>query len=303
MSTSTLSEPVRATAVRIAPLSLGSQTLDWSRTYLMGVVNVTPDSFSDGGRFLDSTAAVRQGLELAEAGADILDVGGESTRPGADPVSAAEELARVIPVLEGVRDGCGIPLSIDTYKAEVAAAACRAGATVVNDVSGLTLDPELGAAVAEAGAALVVGHIRGTPLTMQSDVSYEDVLAEVVDGLRESVELAVAAGVSPERILVDPGIGFGKSVAGNLTLIRGAGALRERLGHAVLLGPSRKSFIGKLTGAGVEERLPGTLAALVVGRLSGADVMRVHDVSEARQAAIVTDALLRDGGGGRRRPR
>ncbi len=302
MSTSTLSEPVRETASPMAPLSLGSQTLDWSRTYLMGVVNVTPDSFSDGGRFLDPAMAVSQGLDLAAAGADLLDVGGESTRPGADPVSAADERARVIPVLEGLREATDTPLSIDTYKAEVAAAACRAGATVVNDVSGLTLDPELGAAVAEAGAALVVGHIRGTPLTMQSDVSYEDVLAEVAHGLQESVDQAVAAGVAPERILVDPGLGFGKSVAGNLTLIRGAGVLRQRLGHPVLLGPSRKSFIGKLTGAEVDERLGGTLAALVVGRLAGADVMRVHDVAEARQAAIITDALSSGDHEGRRRP-
>jgi len=303
MSTSTLSEPVRTAAAHQAPLSLGSHTLDWSRTYLMGVVNVTPDSFSDGGRFLDPASAVSQGVALAAAGADLLDVGGESTRPGADRVSSADEQARVIPVLEGLREVTDTPLSVDTYKAEVAAAACRAGATVVNDVSGLTLDPDLAAAVAEAGAALVVGHIRGTPKTMQADVSYEDVLAEVADGLQESVALAVAAGVAPERILVDPGIGFGKSVAGNLTLIRGAGALRQRLGHPVLLGPSRKSFIGKLTGAEVDERLPGTLAALVAGRLFGADVMRVHDVVEARQAAIITDALLDGVGGEWRHPR
>jgi dihydropteroate synthase len=287
----------------VAPLTLGSATLDWSRTYLMGVVNVTPDSFSDGGRFLDATAAVKQGRELDEAGADLLDVGGESTRPGADPVSAADERARVIPVIEGLREITDTPLSIDTYKAEVASAACQAGASVVNDVSGLTLDPELAAATAEAGAALVVGHIRGTPQTMQSDVTYQDVMDEVADALQASVELAVAAGVARERILVDPGIGFGKSVRGNLTLLRGAGALRERLGCAVMLGPSRKSFIGKLTGAEVDDRLPGTLAALVVGRLSGADVMRVHDVREARQAAIIADAVLAaDGSDWRRSP-
>ena len=292
MSTPKLSAPVRAAADHLAPLTLGSVTLDWTRTYLMGVVNVTPDSFSDGGRFLDATAAVNQGRELDEAGADLLDVGGESTRPGADPVSAADERARVIPVIEGLREITDTPLSIDTYKAEVASAACRAGATLVNDVSGLTLDPELAAATAEAGAALVVGHIRGTPQTMQSDVTYQDVMDEVADALQASVEQAVAAGVAPERILVDPGIGFGKSVRGNLTLLRGAGALRERLGCAVMLGPSRKSFIGKLTGAEVDDRLPGTLAALVAGRLFGADVMRVHDVREARQAAIIADAVL-----------
>lgn len=292
MSTSSLSAPVRAAAAPLAPLSLGAMTLDWSRTYLMGVVNVTPDSFSDGGRFLDPTAAVGQGRDLAAAGADLLDVGGESTRPGADPVSAVDERARVIPVIKGLREATDTPISVDTYKAEVAAAACRAGATVVNDVSGLTLDPDIAAAAAEAGAALVLGHIRGTPRTMQADVSYEDVLDEVAEALQASVDRAMAAGVAPERILVDPGIGFGKSVSGNLTLIRGAGALRELLGHAVLLGPSRKSFIGRLTGAEVDDRLPGTLAALVAGRLYGADMMRVHDVREARQAAIIADALL-----------
>jgi dihydropteroate synthase len=180
---------------------------------------------------------------------------------------------------------------VDTYKAEVAAAACRAGATLVNDVSGLTLDPELAAATAEAGAALVLGHIRGTPRTMQANVVYADVLADVADFLAGAVARAMAAGVPRARILVDPGIGFGKSVAGNLTLIRGAGALRERLGLPVLLGPSRKSFIGQLTGAPVEDRLPGTLAALVAGRLFGADVLRVHDVREAHQAAVIADAL------------
>jgi len=292
MSTSSLFAPVRAAAATLAPLSLGAVTLDWSRTYLMGVVNVTPDSFSDGGRFLDPTAAVTQGQDLAAAGADLLDVGGESTRPGADPVSATDELARVIPVIEGLRESTAAPISVDTYKAEVAAAACRAGATVVNDVSGLTLDPDLASAAAEAGAALVLGHIRGTPRTMQADVSYQDVLDEVAGALQASVDQAIAAGVASERILVDPGIGFGKSVSGNLTLIRGAGALRRRLAHAVLMGPSRKSFIGRLTGAEVGDRLPGTLAALVAGRLYGADVMRVHDVREARQAATVADAVL-----------
>ncbi len=298
MSMSSLSAPALETAAPPAPLALGSTVLDWSRTYLMGVVNVTPDSFSDGGQFLDFDAAVKQGRELAEAGADLLDVGGESTRPGADPVSAADERARVIPVLEALRASTDTPLSIDTYKAEVAAAACAAGATLVNDVSGLTLDPEIASATAEAGAALVIGHIRGTPRTMQADVSYEDVLAEVADALQASVELAEKAGVARGRILVDPGIGFGKSVSGNLTLIRGAGALRRRLGCAVMLGPSRKSFIGKLTGAEVDDRLGGTLASLVVGRLCGADVMRVHDVREAHQAALLTDALLSVSNGG-----
>ncbi len=293
MSTpSPLSSPVHAAAEPLAPLRLGERLLDWSRLYLMGVLNVTPDSFSDGGRYLEPSRAVEQGLALARDGAYLLDVGGESTRPGADPVGVAEEISRVVPVVEGLAQTTAVPISVDTYKAEVAAAACAAGATLVNDVSGLTMDPELPAAVAEAGAALVIGHIRGTPRTMQEDVSYKDVLAEVADALEASRERALASGVAAERILVDPGVGFGKSVAGNLTLMGGAGALRERLGCPVLLGPSRKSFIGAITGAEVSGRLPGTLAALVAGRIFGADMVRVHDVVEARQAALITDALL-----------
>lgn len=290
-----------AQAMAIPPLTLGARTMEWSRAYLMGVVNVTPDSFSDGGQFHDHERAVSQGLSLAAAGADLLDIGGESTRPGADPVSVAEELARVLPVIAELRARTDVPLSIDTYKAEVAAAACRAGATLVNDVSGLTLDPELGRATAEAGAALVVGHIRGTPRSMQQDVRYDDVLAEVMAALADSLRAAEEAGVERTRILVDPGIGFGKSVAGNLTLLRGAGELREGLGRPVLVGPSRKSFIGLLTGAEVEGRLPGTLAALAVARAFGADVIRVHDVEEAWQAAAVTDAILTGNGAARRR--
>jgi dihydropteroate synthase len=276
-------------------MTLGAVTLDWSRVYLMGVINVTPDSFSDGGRFAELEAAVAQGLRLAEEGADLLDVGGESTRPGADPVSAADERARVVPVMERLQSATDRLLSVDTYKAEVAAAACAAGARVVNDISGLTLDPELGFAAAEAGAALVVGHLRGTPQSMQQDVAYDDVVREVGDALEESVARAVVAGVPRGRILVDPGIGFGKGARGNLRLLHRVGELRARLGCAVVVGASRKSFIGRLTGAAVDKRLPGTIAAHTLARTRGADVLRVHDVAAARQAALVTDAFLAAG--------
>lgn len=282
----------------VAPVSLGRLVIDGSRTFIMGVLNVTPDSFSDGGRFLHADAALVQGEKLLADGADLLDVGGESTRPGAASVSAREERERVVPIIQALRGSTDRPLSVDTYKAEVAAAACVAGANVVNDVSGLTLDPELVFAVAEAGAALILGHIRGTPCTMQDDVRYSDVLAEVGDLLGAQVERALAAGVRPDGILVDPGIGFGKSVAGNLALLRCVGALRARLGRPVLVGASRKSFIGALTGAGVEDRLAGTLAAHVLARAAGADMVRVHDVAEARQAALVADAILGGGGEG-----
>lgn len=278
--------------VPVSELRLASLVVGGARTALMGVLNVTPDSFSDGGRFLSVEAAILQGERLAGEGADVLDVGGESTRPGSAPVTADEELERVLPVLQGLRERVDVPLSVDTYKAEVAASACRAGATMVNDVSGLTLDPELAFAVAEAGAALVLGHIRGAPRTMQENVRYEDVLAEVGDALEASVERAMAAGVAADRIVVDPGIGFGKSLAGNLTLLRGVGLLRARLGRPVMVGASRKSFLGALTGAGVDARLPGTLAAHVLARAAGADMIRVHDVAAARQAALVADAIL-----------
>jgi dihydropteroate synthase len=279
-------------APAVAPIALGSTRLDWSRTFLMGVINATPDSFSDGGRFLDPAAAVAQGLALAAAGADLLDVGGESTRPGADPVPVEEEIRRVVPVIQGLRAACGIPISIDTTKAAVAEAACAAGAAVVNDVSGLAFEPDLARVAARAGAALVLMHRRGTPRTMQDRVDYDDLIGEVTAGLAASLDRAVAAGVPRERILLDPGIGFGKDLEGNLRLLRCGHHLRGALGRPVLVGPSRKSFIGKLTGAPVEARLPGTLAACVLARLFGADVLRVHDVAEVRQALQVTDALI-----------
>ena len=276
----------------VPPILLADTRLDWSRTYVMGVINATPDSFSDGGRTLDPATAVAHGLALAAAGADVLDVGGESTRPGADPVPVEEELRRVLPVIRGLCSASATPISIDTTKAAVAEAACAAGACLVNDVSGLTADPDLGRVTARAGAALVVMHRRGTPRTMQDRVDYADLVGEIAASLAASLDLAVAAGVPRERIFLDPGIGFGKDIEGNLRLLRCGHHLRSRLGRPVLVGPSRKSFIGKLTGAPVEARLPGTVAACVLARVFGADVVRVHDVAEVRQALQVTDALL-----------
>ena len=282
------------------PTTLGSRTFRWGeRTFVMGVVNVTPDSFSDGGQHLERDAAVRHALALAEAGADLLDIGGESTRPGAAPVSVDVELERVLPVLEALRAATDVPVSVDTRKADVARGALRAGAVLVNDVSGLGHDPALAAVVAEAGAALAVMHIQGTPETMQADPRYDDVVAEVIGSLAGSLERAVAAGVPRDRIWVDPGIGFGKTVGHNLFLLRHLSELRV-LGAPVLVGTSRKRFLGAVAGGRPpDRRLAGTLASMAaVAVLHGADVVRVHDVLEAKDALAVADAIARAREGG-----
>ncbi|HEU5105993.1 MAG TPA: dihydropteroate synthase [Solirubrobacterales bacterium] len=259
-------------------------------TRLMGVVNVTPDSFSDGGLYLDPAAAVAHGRELAAAGAEILDVGGESTRPGAEPVAAEEELRRVVPVVEGLRDlGCDV--SVDTSKAAVAAAALAAGATIVNDVTALRGDPEMAPLCAERGATVVLMHMLGEPRTMQADPRYADVVAEVKEFLAERLRAAIAAGIAEERVWLDPGIGFGKTAAHNMELLRRLGELRD-LGRPLVIGTSRKSFIGKVDGSAADERLGGTIASSVLAAAEGAEVLRVHDVAEVRQALAVAAAIL-----------
>ena len=259
-------------------------------TKLMGVVNVTPDSFSDGGLYLDPEAAVAHGRELAAAGAEILDVGGESTRPGAEPVGAGEELRRIVPVVEGLR-GLGCEISVDTSKAPVAAAGLEAGAGIVNDVTALRGDREMAALCAERGATVVLMHMLGEPRTMQADPRYTDVVAEVKDFLTERLEAAVAAGIPEEDVWLDPGIGFGKTPAHNMELLRRLGELRE-LGRPLVVGTSRKSFIGRVDGSGPGERLGGTIASSVLAAAEGAEVLRVHDVAEVRQALAVTAAVL-----------
>jgi len=259
-------------------------------TKLMGVVNVTPDSFSDGGLYLDPEAAVAHGRELAAAGAEILDVGGESTRPGAEPVGAGEELRRIVPVVEGLR-GLGCEISVDTSKAPVAAAGLEAGAGIVNDVTALRGDREMAALCAERGATVVLMHMLGEPRTMQADPRYTDVVAEVKDFLTERLEASVAAGIPEEDVWLDPGIGFGKTPAHNMELLRRLGELRE-LGRPLVVGTSRKSFIGRVDGSGPGERLGGTIASSVLAAAEGAEVLRVHDVAEVRQALAVTAAVL-----------
>jgi len=282
-------------------MQIGARLFDGPGPFLMGIVNATPDSFSDGGRFLDADAAVAHALRLAEEGADLVDVGGESTRPGAPPVPEAEELRRVVPIVERLRArGFSLPISVDTAKGGVARAALAAGADLVNDVSGLA-DPDLGSAVAAAGAPIVLMHMRGTPADMQTRADYGDVAAEVAAELEGALARAVAAGIARERTIVDPGIGFAKTAEQSVELLARVGDLR-RLGRPLLVGPSRKSFIGKLTGAPVAERMPGTLAAVTACVLAGVEILRVHDVAACRQAARVA-AALREAASARTGPR
>ena len=257
---------------------------------LMGVVNVTPDSFSDGGLYLDPEAAIQHGVDLAEAGAAILDVGGESTRPGAEEVGVGEELRRVVPVIEGL-EGVEAEISVDTSKAAVAAAALDAGAGIVNDVTALRGDPEMAALCAERGATVVLMHMLGSPRTMQENPVYGDVVADVKAFLAGRVEAATAAGIAEARIWLDPGIGFGKTAEHNLELLRRLAELRE-LDRPLVIGTSRKSFIGRVDGSDAGERLGGTIASSVLAAAEGAEVLRVHDVAEVGQAMAVATAIL-----------
>lgn len=277
---------------RAGSWSIRGRSLELDRPLVMGVLNVTPDSFSDGGRYLRPEDAIARAGRLAEEGADLLDVGGESTRPGAGAVSAAEEWDRIGPILEALR-GLDVPLSVDTTKAEVARRALGAGAAVLNDVSGLRSDPEIGDLAAESGAGLVLMHMRGTPRTMQEDTSYDDLVGSVLAALAEALERALERGCSAEQVVLDPGIGFGKDASGSRTLLARAGVFAVR-GRPVLVGPSRKSFIGETLGLPVDERVEATVAACVVALAAGASVFRVHDVAAARRALDMAAALLRE---------
>ncbi len=271
---------------------MGTTTDSQTPFTVMGVVNVTPDSFSDAGRYLDHAAAVAHALAMEAEGAAILDVGGESTRPGADPVEADEESRRVVPVIEAlVGAGVRARISVDTSKAEVTERALAAGATLVNDVTALRAAPEMAEMAAAADADLCLVHMAGTPRTMQDDPHYDDVVAEVKRFLEERMRFAIARGVSEERIILDPGIGFGKTVAHNLELLRRLPEL-VALGRPVLIGTSRKSFIGTLTGRNVDDRLSGTIATNVLAYERGASIFRVHDVAPLHDALVVTAAML-----------
>jgi dihydropteroate synthase len=262
----------------------------------MGVINVTPDSFSDGGQYFDAGAAVARGLELATEGADIIDVGGESTRPGSLPVTEAEELRRVVPVLKALRTQTSALLSVDTTKAAVAEAALDAGADIVNDTSALRFDPAMAGVVARSGAAVVLMHMLGTPLTMQDSPRYDDLLGEIGVFLAERVRVAEAAGIPRERVIVDPGIGFGKTFEDNLELLRRQEVFLE-IGRPLLLGFSRKAFLGLILDLPAGERLEGTIAAAVLSVERGAHILRVHDVGPVARAVRTAEAILAPAGG------
>jgi len=271
------------------------------RTLVMGILNVTPDSFSDGGRCLDPEAAVVRAREMLEEGADLLDIGGESTRPGAEAVSLEEESRRVMPVIEALARQLPVPLSVDTTKAEVARRAVLAGATLINDISAMTFDANMAGVVSETGAAVVLMHIRGIPRDMQSAyVPYDAVPGDMVSFLRERMVAATAAGIPEERILVDPGIGFGKSADDNWRILRHLGEFRS-LGRPLVVGVSRKAFIGRVTGDPPAERLEGTAAAVTAAILNGAAVVRVHDVRAMKKVAAVADAVRRGSAGDERK--
>jgi len=272
------------------PLAKGDFIEVGSKPVIMGVVNVTPDSFSDGGKCFTFDRAYEQGKLLAEQGADILDIGGESTRPGAQPIDVEEECRRVIPVIEHLATDLEIPISIDTRKSEVAERALAAGASIVNDVTMLTYDPSLAEVAAKGGAALILNHIRGAPENMQMDPRYEDLWPEIAADLAEAVERAVERGVDSDAIVLDPGIGFGKLLEHNLAILKGLHTLAA-FGHPVLVGPSRKRFIGDVLDLPPEERLEGTVAACVTALHNGATMFRVHDVLEHRRALDLAWAI------------
>ncbi|MBP1749878.1 MAG: Dihydropteroate synthase [Deltaproteobacteria bacterium] len=257
----------------------------------MGILNVTPDSFSDGGRHIALQDAVNHAKLMIEDGADIIDIGGESTRPFSEPVSEDEELARIIPVIQKVRDISDIPISVDTYKAAVAHEVLNAGADIINDISGLTYDDKMARVIAEHDAYTVIMHIRGTPKNMQENPVYDNVIAEIMAFLRRQSNYAVEAGVDDRKIIIDPGIGFGKRVEDNLRILKMLHVFKE-LGKQVLIGTSMKSFIGKITDSPLEERIEGTLATVAVALMNGADIFRVHDVRKTGKVLKMVKAVM-----------
>jgi dihydropteroate synthase len=273
--------------VALREMRCGRHTLRFDRTLIMGILNITPDSFSDGGKFVSFEAAIAHAKRMVEDGADIIDIGGESTRPGSPPVTMGEELKRVKPVIEGLANEINIPLSIDTYKSQVADECLKAGASIVNDITGL-MDKKMIKVAADAKAPVVLMHMKGTPQNMQVKPLYNDVVREVLLFLRERVEFANDLGV--DDIIVDPGIGFGKTAEHNLKLLQHLEDIKT-LGCPILVGPSRKSFIGNVTGLPVDARLEGTLAAVSVAVMNGANIVRVHDVLECKRAVQVVDAI------------
>ncbi|SPD73963.1 7,8-dihydropteroate synthase [uncultured Desulfobacterium sp.] len=262
------------------------------RTHVMGILNVTPDSFSDGGRYLEEEKAVAHGIKMAVDGADIIDVGGESTRPFSKKISVDEEVDRVIPVIEALSGQISIPISIDTYKAAVAREAIKAGAVIINDISALRFDPDMVSVAADSEVPLVLMHMKGTPENMQENPVYSDVIAEIVGFLNSASEAAVKAGVKEEMIILDPGIGFGKTLNHNLQIIRGLNRFLEA-GRPIMLGVSNKAFLGQILDAGPHQRDVGTMAAIACAVINGANIVRVHNVKKAADTVRVADAIKR----------
>lgn len=270
-------------------------SLDFSRrTYIMGILNVTPDSFSDGGLYFNRDAAVHRGIRMVDEGADIIDVGGESTRPGSEPVGEEEEIRRTVPVIESLARKINVPISIDTYKSVVARRALDAGASIVNDISGLRFDPEMPGVIAEYNVPVIIMHIKGRPKDMQINPVYEALIPEVMDYLRISIRFAMKFGVREDMIIIDPGIGFGKTFEHNLEIIKNLTEF-TLLGRPVAVGVSRKAFIGKILGdAPPSERLEGTAAAVAISIYNGANIVRVHDVKEMKKVVRVVDAIKKE---------
>jgi len=269
----------------------GNRLLLGQKTWLMGIINVTPDSFSDGGLYFNKEKAVDRGLELAEEGADIIDIGGESTRPGSDFISTEEELMRTVPVISALRKKTDVLISVDTTKSEVAEAALDKGADIINDISSFRFDPKMLSLAAQKDIPVILMHMKGTPKNMQLNPFYEDLLAEIRGFLEERIATAQAYGIKKEKIIIDPGIGFGKSLKDNLTLIKSLKFL-EPIDRPILIGISRKSFIGKILSLPPQERTEGTIASAVLSIFNGAHILRVHDVEAVKRAVLVTEAII-----------
>jgi len=278
--------------LRTFKIQCGSNILDLtSRTHIMGILNITPDSFSDGGKFLQPGQAIEHGLRMVEEGVDIIDIGAESTRPGAEPVSVEEELRRLLPVLEGLLKRVDIPISIDTYKASVAETVLKTGASMINDISGLRFDNRMKDVVAKYQVPIIIMHIKGEPRNMQQNPYYDDLIGEIYEYLAASIHLAVKTGIARNNIIIDPGIGFGKRLQDNFEILKRLSEF-QGLGCPILIGPSRKSFIGKVLDLSPDKRLEGTLAAVTIGIQNGAHIVRVHDVKQVSRACHIIDLLV-----------
>jgi len=261
------------------------------RTHVMGILNVTPDSFSDGGEYVNPEAAIKRGIEIEQEGADILDIGAESTRPGAASISANEELNRLLPVIDGLINKIKIPISVDTYKATVADEVLTRGIHLINDISGLRFDPQLKEVIAKHKACVVIMHIKGTPKNMQQNPHYVDVMREILEYLQDSINMAISAGIKRDQIIIDPGIGFGKRLADNFEILKRLNELNQ-LQLPILIGPSRKSFIGKILNTEPDQRFEGTAAAVALGIHNGAHIVRVHDIKKNARVCRIADLIV-----------